>query len=72
MPLLKLNGFAVFVVDRFYSSTCGYTIGKATAGEADVIDKLVENDEELVSWPADLVRPALCVILKIGMDMILV
>ena len=63
---------AVFVVDRFYSSTCGYTIGKATAGEADVIDKLVENDEELVSWPADLVRPSLCVILKIGMDMILV
>ena len=63
---------SVFVVDRFYSSTCWYTIDKATAGEADVIDKLIENNEELVSWPADLVRPALCVILKIGTDTSLV
>ena len=71
MHLIKLNCFAVYFVDRFYSSTCGYTIGKATAGEADVIDKLVENDDELVSWPSDLLRPALCVILKIGRDIIL-
>ena len=56
----------MFVVDRLYSSTCGYTIAKATAGEADAIDKLVERDRELVRWPADLVIPTVCIILKIG------
>ena len=54
------------MVDRFYSSTCGYTIAKGTTGEADTIDKLVEKDPELVMWPPNLITPALCIILKIG------
>ena len=57
---------SVFVVDRFYSSTCGYTIGKVTAGEPDAIDQLVEQDPDLVRWPVDLISPALCIILNIG------
>ena len=58
--------FPVFVVDRFYSSTCGYTIGKATDGEFDIIDNLVEKDQDLLRWPLNLVKPTLCIILKIG------
>ena len=58
--------FPVFVVDRFYSSTCGYTIGKATVGDLESIDNLVEKDQELVRWPLNLLKPALCIILKIG------
>lgn len=53
----------VFVVDRWYSSTCAYTTGKAVKqGREAVIDALPAS---LFSWPTDLLPPTLLIILKL-------
>ena len=61
-----ISSVVVFVVDRFYSSTCSYTIGKETSGTAEDIDNLLDKNPSLVNWPKDLLLPDICIILKIG------
>jgi len=55
---------SVFIVDRWYSSTCAYTIGyKNTNGPpSESIDLLPES---LFKWPRDLSPPDLMLILEV-------
>ena len=58
---------SVFIVDRWYSSTCAYTISyKNTNGPPkESIDLLPDS---LFKWPRDLSPPDLMVILEVGDD----
>ena len=58
---------SVFIVDRWYSSTCAYTIGyKNTNGPpTESIDLLPDS---LFKWPRDLSPPDLMIILEVDDD----
>ena len=56
----------VFVVDRFYCSTCSYTIGRETFGTEEDIEHLLDEIPSLVEWPKNLLIPDICIILRIG------
>lgn len=51
-----------FVVDRFYSSTCSYTVGKYTDGG---IENVKELDDSWFDWPQDLMKPELIILLEV-------
>lgn len=53
----------VVVVDRWYTSTCAYTIGyKNTVDGPEAVDFL---DSSLFAWPHDLLTPDLVVLLQV-------
>ena len=53
----------VVVVDRWYTSTCAYTIGyKNTVNGPETVDSL---DSSLFAWPHDLPKPDLVVLLQV-------
>lgn len=61
-PSEKETSF-VFVVDRWYTSTCAYTIGyKNTTGGEESIDSL---DASLFRWPNDLRKPDVVALLQV-------
>mmetsp|Transcript_4547 Transcript_4547/g.10182 ORF Transcript_4547/g.10182 Transcript_4547/m.10182 type:complete len:552 (-) Transcript_4547:48-1703(-) len=62
-----LVGVPVFIIDRFYSSTCAYTVGwKNTSGSAATsIDTLPDS---VFEWPADLQPPDIMLILDVDHD----
>lgn len=66
MECLEEKKNLVFIVDRFYSSTCAYTIGKATTGAVEDLKDLLQKNPSLTSWPEDLLKPNVTVILTIG------
>ena len=41
----------VYIVDRYYSSTCSYTVAKATHIDIDQLD------DSIFRWPEDLIKP---------------
>lgn len=54
---------AIFVVDRWFSSTCAYSIAwKNTAGGPEAIDAL---PVELFKWPKDLIPPQVQLLLHV-------
>jgi thymidylate kinase len=54
---------AIFVVDRWYASTCAYSVAwKNTTGGPESIDQL---DESLFQWPKDLMRPDIFLLLHV-------
>jgi thymidylate kinase len=56
----------VFIIDRWYTSTCAYSIGwKNTEGGSEAVDAL---DESLFQWPCDLRPPDLLLLLKVNHD----
>jgi thymidylate kinase len=56
----------VFVVDRWYTSTCAYSIAwKNTAGGPESVDRIAES---LFEWPRDLRRPDLLLLLLVDDD----
>jgi thymidylate kinase len=59
------TGPPVFCVDRWYHSTCAYSIGwKNTVGTPEQsVDML---DDSLFGWPADLQRPELVILLRVN------
>ena len=63
---IKQKQNLTFVVDRFYSSTCAYTVGKATTGSVEELEDLLQKNQSLTSWPEDLLLPSLSIILTIG------
>lgn len=52
----------VYVVDRWYGSTCAYSTGKEVDGEPETIDALPTQH---FAWPSDLLQPELVFILKL-------
>jgi thymidylate kinase len=54
------------VVDRWYSSTCAYSIGQHTQGGSEGIDAL--EDDSLFQWPHDLEPPGLVLLLEATND----
>jgi hypothetical protein len=54
----------VTIVDRFYHSTCAYTVGAATK----TVDGVHRLDEEVFQWPVDLPWPALVLLLDMDDD----
>ena len=56
---------SIFVIDRFYSSTCAYTIGTKTTGDANAIDIIHSLRPEIFSWPNDLITPQLVILMDI-------
>lgn len=60
---LRKDRPAVVLVDRWYSSTCAYSIGwKNTEGGPESVDQL---DDSLFQWPRDLETPALVFVLQV-------
>eukprot|EP00178_Gracilaria_changii_P025361 TRINITY_DN78159_c0_g1_i1.p1 TRINITY_DN78159_c0_g1~~TRINITY_DN78159_c0_g1_i1.p1 ORF type:complete len:738 (-),score=80.57 TRINITY_DN78159_c0_g1_i1:459-2672(-) len=54
---------AIFFVDRWYSSTCAYSVGwKNTSGGPESVDEL---DASLFHWPKDLDVPNLMIVLQV-------
>lgn len=59
----RLHPHTVFIADRWYGSTCAYSVAwKNTTGHPDAVDAL---DQSVFSWPHDLDRPSLMLILQV-------
>jgi len=50
----------VYIVDRYYSSTCSYTVAKATHIDIDQLD------DRIFRWPDDLLKPEAVFILRVN------
>lgn len=59
---LRWNHDLIFVLDRWYGSTCSYSIGQEVSS-IELIDQL---PQESFSWPQDLLRPEL--VLQLTVD----
>lgn len=62
MFALDRGDLTFFVVDRFYSSSCSYTVGEAVVGG---VDKILELDNSWFDWPQDLLKPELIILLEV-------
>lgn len=52
----------VFIVDRWFSSTCAYTLAKYDERPIELVEK------DHFTWPPDLLKPLIVVILRVDSD----
>ena len=67
----KANQSLLYVVDRFFTSTCAYTLGKKADQfrSPEDIEKFINDlPPEYLEWPTDLRKPDMVLLLKVDED----
>jgi len=55
----------IFVVDRWYCSTCAYSLGKEASFHPNGIHSIDSLNKDLFEWPVDLLKPKLVIQLQV-------
>ena len=60
----RVQANLLFVTDRFYSSTCAYTIGTALSSRSRA-NSIADLPSHLFRWPHDLLEPVVAIVLHV-------